>query len=51
VLRSVLAAVALAVCAVAVWRVLATSRRGSPSGRWFVVLLVSGLVAAVGLLW
>ena len=49
--RAVLAGLAVLVLALAVWRVLATARRGAPSGRWFVVLIVAALVGAVSLLW
>jgi len=49
--RAVLAGVAALVLALAGWRVLVTTRRGAPSGRWFLVLIGSALVGAVSLLW
>jgi hypothetical protein len=49
--RAVLAGVAALVLALAGWRVLVTARRGAPSGRWFLVLIVAALVGAVSLLW
>lgn len=48
--RAVLAGLVLLVLVLAGGRVLATARRGAPSGRWFLVLLASALVGAASLL-
>jgi hypothetical protein len=50
-MRAVIAGIALLLLALATWRLLVGAGRGTPSGRWFVVLVASVLVCLVTLLW
>ena len=49
--RAVLGGIAVLLVVLFGWRVLVTARRGAPSGRSFVLLVVAALLGAVALLW